>query len=965
MSETKAVLRLELANAEQVISELRALKDSLAGLGGGGGATPSLPGNVPTSAAGGEITAIPAMPPAPMSSPVAISPTAAAASTPNAFAAAAQSIQMSMVFGTYGADGLQQRVFDPTVQRFFDPASGAYDLQHFPGFMGGGGGSGGNGGNGSSSPAKPPGIASVAGAVLGGKIALDALTNVANQAIVTSAQAEAQGAPYYRERLIPGGFTAAGAIAGGLIGGLFGSIVPGAGTAIGASMGAGIGATFGGMIGGGTSPKIERDIMNRELAQLGTGDVNFDLTMGGAIRQSIFGGNPLSPGMATRLGVALQKPFKAEGTAAYQRLRYGNAALAVMGAPDYESRDYNAESVADAARVGQFDDPQSAFALFKALGFHNEARGAYDEMIRRRMETMQQEALGTELGTAQTRMQLAGRLYGSDGYAGAMGEVTGNLGSQAAILRGQAARTQNPFQKRQFIAQAQQLEMQQQVVRIGQFDLQTDEYQATNTLRSGRADRAFQGALYAGTGASELPFEARGASMQALAADMEADIAKREAAGLPYSPAEKARMRDQIEGLRFQATTGIAREKEQMIASQKLSGVELVGAQAQAGNIGRILKGSALGQTETFDLQLSQLERQKAVMQEILNTSKLLTKEERMQYETRIENIKASEQQLQVAKDQAESSARQQTFQTGARERQSALNVRNIQGTQSYADVRSIQGGNLELARENTQHLLDEDARLAAKGYSADHPTRQQLRQQIAASKEGEAQATLQMATVPMPDAARGQQALYGAAMSLSQMGYGRFGDVRQNLMGQMGIQADQVKAIRERYNELEAKGELTPAMRANLQEQLAGAVQNYGSLMQQYDEGFDNRIISQAFNMPGRGRLMQSRFTRREAAMAMLQEGLNVPRSFGGPLSLTEQHRNAYPRMMGMLGSGAGGSIFVDRAMSGREPVAVTVNVRVQNETGGNIKVSGKDVSNFSTSKNMSENADAAARKT
>lgn len=961
MSETKAVLRLELANAEQVIGELRALKDALGGLGGAS-ALPNVPGQTPSSVAGGETTAIPALPPAPMSSPVNISPTAAAASTPNAMATAAQSIQMSMVFGTYGDNGLQQRVFDPTVQRFFDPSTGAYDLQKFPGFMGGGGGGGGN--NGSSTPAKPPGIAGIAGAVLGGKIALDALQNVANQAITTSAQAEAAGTPYYRERLIPGGFTAAGAVAGGLIGGLIGSIATPAGAVVGASMGAGIGATLGGMAGGAVAPKIERDILNTELGQLGMGDVNFDLTLGNAIRSSNFAGMPISPGMGTRLGVVLQKAFKQEGAAAYQRLRFGNAALAVMGAPNYESRDYNAESIADAARAGQFDDPQSAFALFKAMGFHSEARGAYNEMIQRRFETMQQEALGTELGTAQTRMQLAGRLYGSEGYAGAMGGVTGNLAANAAILRQQAARTMNPYQRRQFLAQAENLDMQQQVVRIGQFDLQTDEYQAANTLRSGRADRAFQGAVYAGKGAEELPFEARGASMQMLASEIEADISKREAAGLPYSPAEKARLRDQIEGLRFQATTGLQREKEQMLANQKLSGVELTGAQIQASNIGRILKGSALGQTETFELQLSQLERQKAVMQEILNTSQLLTKEERTQYQAKIENIKADEERLKVAQDQAESSARMQTFQTGQRERSSVNTVRGIRGSTSYGESESIQRENLAIARANTQQLLDEDARAAAKGYSPDSPMRQQLRQQIAASRESEAQATLDMATVRMPDEARGRQALLGAAQSLSQMGYGRFGDVRQNLMGQMSIQADQVKAIRKRYEDLEASGEMTPAMRANLQEQLAGAVQNYGSLMSQYDEGFDNRIISQAFNMPGRGRLMQSRFTRREAAMAMLQEGLAVPRSFGGPLALTEANRNAYPRMMGMLGSGAGGSIFVDRAISGREPVAVTVNVRVQNETGGNIKVSGKDVSNYSTSRNMSENTDAASRK-
>lgn len=970
MGEATAKVTFTLENADEVLSLLREMKRFLDGGGAPGGGTPSGPSAPGTAPGSG--TAAPPVGNAP-TNPVTANPGANPAAMPQNTPIIATAGASGSPFGYFNPQtgGFGSLMYDPTVGRFFDPSNGSY-------MLGGAGFGFGGGGGKAAVPPDPSGgnMLSALGAIGLGHHA----AQVAGQMAGAWATSSVEGQVFRPERLIPGLTTLGLMGAGALIGGAATSW-----SGPGALIGAGIGAAVAGIGGEAMKPIIEHNIKLDELNRLQRGlgstlttEPGTDLSwldigrlvvtpyaapdiMERIMRKVMAGEMPSMPWDAPKhpndmiearmkglsSGRYLGEPTYSSIEAAYpdspirrgietnalERARYGKGNIIRLGVPD-ENEDLTLSQKRDILLGDAYGNELETAAALKNMGLKKQAKKVLDSYESRIRLESEMEGDSAELGLAEFQFSRAGRYGGSVAARSASGAYQAKAKEQAANLRQQAQLLEksDPGKARALRAQASQLEIStDDAIADTVFGLRMEEASARAGLETGRANRAFDTALYSGASAESLPWEQKANAMRRQASELEALMAER---GDRLSPADRARMTEEIENLRFQADLGIGRAREQAVNSEKIAKMGLETAQERTREMPGILRGSAIEQTREYDLQKDALERQQRTLEQILQTSRYLTAEQKIQIQTQIEGLKVEQDRLKIAGGIAKASARYMTSETqsveGSVDPTIAL-IRGAGGAQATESNLALLG----LTEKNIAAKRAQIDELRALGLDEDSPEIQKARREIAGMTIQREQQQRNLAVVPMSAGDRATRSNLQTQLAFYQQGYGSFGDIRGNLLGQVKMSERRIDELAKNRETLKKQGRWTEAMEADFVEARNAAAMEGLQAAEAYSFGWDQRLISEAYNMPSQGRLFMSRFTRREAAAAGI-----FHRSFGGSEEQTRHAREMYPQFARMLGSGDPRN-FKDAALASSDSHGrAGIDVRIKLETSGDLKV-------------------------
>lgn len=961
--EATAKVTFTLENAEEVLNLLRQLKGFIDGQGPGGtpgvGGAPPAPGT-PT----GSGTAAPPAGQAPLN-PATANPGANPGAIPANSPVIATAATAGSPFGYFNpqSGGFSGLMYDPTVGRFFDPANGSYML--------GGAGFGFGGAGGPGRPAVPPTPAGGFGAfasAMAGAGAASMASQILNTTASQMGSAQAAGQPFYYERLGPAAMALGGLALGAAIGAPFGGVGAIPGAVIGGTIGFIAGSTGGSFL----QPLIERGIAEDQLRRLitatGYANMSGDSLQGGlpqdmldSMVKGIGSGQALAPGTYQTINRMYPETPAARQILVNALTRSGYGARNLRRYGDPEAREYSPDEMMDVLIGASYGNEfETSRALMELENVGPRAYKAAREMRQRGVQRIiledEARALGPENSLAGFMFGRAGRYGGSAGARGAAGGYrastmaeVGNMRRRASLMR----QGGDEMGARAMEAQATQMEVgMDDTIADSIFGLQMEEAGARAGLETGRADRAFQTALYGGQSAASLPWERRSRAYENQASELERLMAER---GDRLSPAERMRMTEQIENLRFQARTGVAREREQAINSENIARTGLEGAQAMSREMPGILRGSAIEQTREYDLQRENLERQQRTLEQILQTSRYLTAEQRIQLQTQVEGLKVEQDRLKIAGGIARAGARYSTSETATIEGSVGPTLALIRGAGGAAAT----DASLALLGATESNLAAKQSQLAelkAMGLDEDHPEVQKVRREIAGMTIQRETQQRGMAVVSMSAEDRARRSNLSTQAAFYQQGYGSFGDVRGNLMAQIGMNERRMDELAANRDRLRKEGKWTPAMEADYTEARNAAAMEALQLEEQYTFGWDQRLISQAYNMPAQGRLFMSGFTRKEAAAYGV-----FHRAFGGSEEQTRQMREMYPRMMRHLGSGNPMN-FADRAMASEMKGQLDIRITVDDPS-GRIRDTGVQVVNQKTSQDFNLNVSAAKR--
>lgn len=952
--EATAKVTFTLENADEVLALLRQLKSFVDG-GGGSGSGGSIAGPAPApGTATGSGTAAPPVGPAPMN-PGTANVGANAAAMPQNTPFVATAGNAGGMFGTWNGSGFSNLMYDPIAQRFFDPSNGSYML---------GGAGFGFGGPGPGKPATPPAPPAPQGplAQLGGIMnAIGPATMITTGSSLLAEQLAYQGRVStnlgYQPMaghvlsMLDNTLTAGGAAIGTVI-------APGVGTVIGGAIGYGVSKIAGAVMG----PQLELQDAQNVYSQIGVGGLPgkkdlIEALIGGNIQGKI-----LNPRFIDELNAeegGSRALFK-EQLNNYFGLRYTSSSIRRFGAnPMRDGGSSFDQMMNDLMAANVQSDPMAVMAAAMTQGntrMLGKAQKALEQKLAIEDET---GANSSEMSLAQSRFNRGIRYGGSEGGKRASGAYLGKVAAQASLLRQEAARigAEDPARARSLMAQATQLEEEAgDQVADSIYASQVDEAAARGARATGVADRAFNTALYGGSSAGSLPWEQRAGAYRAQASELERLMAER---GNRLSPAERMRMIEQIDQLRFRADFEVPREREGMVNSERIAGTGLSNASVMSREMPAILRGSAVDQTRQFELQADALGRVRATYEEILRTSRYLTMEQKIQYQTQIENLKVDEERARVSGIYAKNAATRQTTETGNVESGVGPTISLIRGAGGAAGS----AAQAELLGLTDSNIAASEAELAANikaGMSPDSPQNQAIRSRIASMKIGRENQQRNLAISPMSAGDRATRSNLSTEAAFYERGYGSFGDIRGNLLAQIGMvekRMGELDANRARIRAGKVDGVTwTDAMEADYTEARNAAAMEALGLSEQYNFGYDQRLISEAYNMSGMGRLGMTRFTRREAAASGV-----FHRAFGGSEEQTRRMREMYPAMTRAMGSGNPMN-FADRAIGGEGRASVEVLIRVQDGT-GRIRDNDIQVVNQKTTTDMNVNVQAQKR--
>jgi len=597
-----------------------------------------------------------------------------------------------------------------------------------------------------------------------------------------------------------------------------------------------------------------------------------------------------------------------------------------------------------------------------ALGYVHQA----DLMRRRGISRLEFEdedrALGPEMSTAGYGFSRAVRYGGSAGGRGASAAYGTAMASEVANMRSRAELARkggDPMGARALETAADRLQISTvDEMSDAIFGARSEEVGAGSALSRGRASRDFGAALYSGRSARDLPWGARSGAAASAANQLTQLMIER---GDRLSPADRLRMTEQIESYRYEATVGIAKEREEAVNRQTVSTHGLAAARYGADRIEQTIRGSALESAMgESDAKIRALQEQKRAIEEILSTSKMLSYEQRQQLQTSLEQVRADQSRAMAAREIAASNARMETVTTEANKVRGSASIGLIEGAGGPRAIRL-----LSQQRQGTQMELDqaikERQNLINKGFDANNPDVQRLDNTITGKRIELAQQTRELSVAPESPELSMRRSNLQTATSLAQMGYGTYGDIRGLLKEQVRATADRLKELEAGRAEAKRTGKWTPAMEADYTLAKNQEVLNASQLASQYNEGWDQRLISEAYNMPTgiNGHLALTNFTRRESALS----GINLP-GLGGTGEQMDRYRMMYPNAMRLLSGDRGA--FADRTISGadiKHDFGVSVKIEFVGEAARVLRTAGTQISQFGSAKSFSENSDAARR--
>jgi len=980
-AEAEALLRLKIVGADEVVASIRQVAAEVRGLNVPGYAPGAPSQGVPVSGPG-----VSNPPPAQPSVPAtAVSAAAAGVGPGMVQAAAAVSVQtgnaaiVAQAAASAGPSLPTHAYFDgqrwsPVFQdvqsgRWVDGSTGAMLLSGGLPAVPGGSGAGGRHG-----AAFNPTWRDVA-AAFGGMQTYHQAAALGQAWAGGAGQAEVAGRPFRAESLAPAavglGLTALGWAVAGPVGGL--------------AMG-----TVGAMGQSYLQPIVDRNVRQSHLADLfdayGMSRPRGSLTTGqlGLMESSLAAGHFEAAQMAERLsarpgeggfkntvGRAFQHPeryvgrpdkfwgqlfgagdpespikgFFKEGPAgdafeeAVGRWMYDPDIVAAMGKkPDPENPEDLVRMMELAASKGDLSvrlargGIEKDHPLTKAIAGHLDRTDEYASKRHDQLAAMPRRLslLDAEERSAAVDVMIAERTEGSQGVRRAARDLYGVMRRRASHLREMGQASSDPYEKAELLSQAAATEKAADFAfRTAHLQAETQEIAAVAARRHGEAGRGFDRALYGGANAYALPWGDVADAVRREAGD-EARFLRENWNVL--SPAERMQRQERIAQLRHREAFEIPRQREQAEIRADFAEAKFRGAQATRhwagvaayGSAEESAYGSREGALFTAREELTVVERTLAVRQ-------MLTAEERKGLEARRESLMAARTMLEADQKRAVIAARADTeihrVNMGSFESRASL-IRGAGGrdaTYAMLDLVSRTDSNIATLQRQRRELLDH-------GFSPESTEVQGVEQQIHQMRLNREVEVRNSALVPLTPEQTMKMDDVRTRLAFAEAGYGgSAANVRALLQEALSGTKEAASQQRAHRKALIADGTWTDAMEVDHRRAMNQLSLEALQMQMRMDEGWDQRLISQAYNMPDTGRILLSGFNRTNAAIL----GGVTHRSFGGTEEQTRSFRQTTIQMPAGE-SGRAGS-FADRAMGGGE-VKLSIEVRVRDSEGREI---------------------------
>ncbi len=972
MAESEAIINIRLANIEQALAQVRELRGQLEGLGVGIGGAAPMPGGVPggggngvpgAAPAGGQMAASSTPPPPPMTPPTAVSMAGATAGTPAAAASAAAS---------------QQAAQNPQPGGAPDPPSPQPPVPPVP---------------------VPGSNFKEMAAAVGLNQAITDTFRVINQGLGMASQSAASGGPAYYERMVPGAISTTLTVLGTL-----------AGFAIGGPVVAGLGALVASGIGGGVSaligPEIEKDIANRRMRAAMWGyDGRFpagslptavaEVAYRGAIE-----GRPLPPELAARLGdlygtssyagSQTMRPglFNQEmleaGTNALQRLIYDPAVLRQMGAPDSYAASADADTIRRIAHAGAWSDPGAAATALGALKNKTPADEAFAGLLRQIVPVKEATKAKLELGEAQTALATERMsLYGAReniGFQSAMQTTIDALREQLAAMRGLRA-ANNPDvvadglnaaglgwlaptareRLRQYgtettdaegMAQAA-LDMALERQKWQPRQTENAEISAKDAYRMNQAKRDLDMFRRTGVPVASLPW-GRLTNEANARVDRLSTIVDNTPENTPARYAAEDEL-GQAEHFRDYELPAQIREAKYTSAQ---STIGLASAQRSAAGASAWHFGSAMEQaTGPLDEQIRATRELLDLNRSVLETKKNLTDEERKQLATGVAQGEADIKRLTAARAVAAIVA------------QYRIDIDPAQAALQRAQISVVQGGAGSIGTSAAIDYAQADLSLrqnalqsASAVFGPNSQEALNARANVRAAQLALAQ-TQGAAGAPAPSAAWDIEMNRATTMGeFFRAGYfGSAGAARANIQKRLGLIQEQMGYLDRNRTDLIEQGRWGgDAAQRDYEARKQQLALQALDLQQQYDEGWDQRMISQVYSLGGNSSLARSQMTHREAALAGIYN-----RAFGGTHEQRFRARTEGPARYLSIIAGGNAKGMGEHGLAAAETQRVNVEVDVKvnardAQTGTPLESTQRVVSDVRTANNAATNPNA-----
>jgi hypothetical protein len=454
--------------------------------------------------------------------------------------------------------------------------------------------------------------------------------------------------------------------------------------------------------------------------------------------------------------------------------------------------------------------------------------------------------------------------------------------------------------------------------------------------------------------ARDIPYADLAKQYGNRAAQLNAYMEDRRKAGM-LSKSEELSITNEIEDLKQRASVGIARERDQRIAGEITAQAQYNVNDIRAGSIEGVLRGSIEQQsTGQIDISLKSVNAERDAIKEILSISRTLTREEQIRYNSQLKGLDAREKELRVMRDLATA--------------QAAITKADLLASRATADAtaaiiygeggRSVVEANLTYASAAASSMSARQAerrKLLAAGFAPDSKEVLELDSQIADLQNRRSQYARTAAVQPMSAAQEIGLSNLQTNLQLMKTGYGSFGEVRQNLSDQIGLLSGYLNDLENNRKAQQANGNWTPGMERDFTLTRNQYKMQMAQLANEYQNGWDQRLINEAYNMPGfGGQIFGAAFTHREASIAGVDH-----RAFGGTEQQTRGMREQTLNLDHMMtGNPRNMSRLVNMSGNGEpEPQRVEITLKIDQTPGFNLRATSTQVTNQRTSVNFNDN--------
>lgn len=576
--------------------------------------------------------------------------------------------------------------------------------------------------------------------------------------------------------------------------------------------------------------------------------------------------------------------------------------------------DMNSGDVFNTAMILADTDPQSALGL---LATDNSATKGQIDAVTKKGDAIGAAQFTGQMAQYKTNDLMAQMHMASYGGSGEMTKVAPQLlseiNSQASALRALANAVSDPLLKQQYNSQAHILEMTANEQVYGQiFQEKSDELSAFGQLNIDKSNISLQEQLHSGKSAYDTNWSAVSGAYEKQAGDTQALIQEMAAKNL-LSPAQRAIMQDQINQLRYKAKIEVPIMKEDLERQELMAGVDLRRNQDVWAHSKELLYGSGMQQASGYDLESKALEDKKQKLEEILKTQKTLTFLQKEQLESTLAQTKALQDQADKESILAKQSAQRNVDTVNTDVASSKQQVAQLSGVggREWAGLTmgtyQAQTKQLATIQDQKNDLLNGTNMTGTnpkfKKFDKNSPEVEALEDKEAQEQVNIAQTKRSMAVPPMSGTMSAQYSKEDTALDIMESGYGgSAGAVRKAILNEIDLGKQRIQELKANRSNLQGKGMWNNGMEADYQAEMHQETDKQLGLMQKYDEGWTDRLMSMTFNLPSSMSFLRAHFTHLDAARA----GIDLP-EFGGTYAQNQEHRALPIRFLQTAQSGSG----------------------------------------------------------